>query len=434
MGRFFWGRFWGGRLPAMALAMSTAGLLAAGALAQNVPSPTPAPQIAAPQAATAGKISDGVVKIGLILDMSGPYSAVTGIGSATAAKMAVEDFGGKVLGVPIEVVSADHGNSPDRAASIARDWFGNQHVDAIMDVSGSSEALIVQAIGNTRDKIVSLSAPGAVRLTEEACTPNSIHYVFDTRSTARTVATSLLARGDKTWFFVTADYSFGYDLENDTTAVVTSQGGEVVGRARHPFEAKDFESYLARARDSGAKVVALANAGRDTDNTLKAAVHLGMVPGQQLIAALALRLNGVQALGLQTTQGLILSESFYWDLDDATRAWSRRFFERVHSMPNGLQAGVYSSTMHYLQAVARAGTDDTAAVMRAMREAPVNDFFAHNGQIRADGVMVHDMHLFQVKSPADSHYDWDYYRLLDTIPGDTAFAPLGASKCPLMKQ
>jgi branched-chain amino acid transport system substrate-binding protein len=376
-------------------------------------------------------ISDGVVKIGLILDMAGPYSNATGIGSATAARMAIEDFGGQVLGAPIEALVADHGNSPDRAASIARDWLGNQQVDAIMDVSGSSEALIVQAIANTRNKIVSLSGPGAVRLTNEACTPTSMHYVFDTRSIARTIGSSLVARGDDSWFFITADYSFGYDLESDTAAVVTAAGGQVVGRARHPFEAHDFSSYLARAQQSHAKVIALANAGTDTDDTIKQAAHLGM-PGTQLFAALALRIQNVHALGLQASQGLMMSESFYWDMNDATRAWSKRFFDRVGKMPNSLQAGVYSSTMHYLRAVARAGTDATGPVMQVMRTTPIDDFFAH-GQIRADGVMVHDVRLFQVKSPAESHYAWDYFKLLETIPGDTAFAPIGTSKCPLMK-
>jgi len=388
---------------------------------------------AAQPAAGAPAISDGVVKIGLILDMTGPYSSTTGIGSATAARMAVEDFGGKVLGAPIEIVVADHQNSADRAAAIARDWFGDQHVDAIMDVSGSSEALIVQRVADTRHKIVSLSAAGAERLSNEACTSTSIHYAFNTRAIAHTVGAALVARGDDTWFFITVDYSFGYDLENDTGAVVEASGGKVLGHARYPLDAHDFESYLARAQESQAKVIGLANAGRDLADTIKQAAGLHMIPGPQVFAAPALRITAVHTLGLETAQGLMLGESFYWDSDDATRAWSKRFFDRVKQMPNDVQAAVYSSTTHYLQAVASAGTDDTDAVMKAMRAAPIDDFYAHGGRIRADGVMVHDLHLFQVKTPTESHYPWDYFKLVATIPGEQAFGSLAQSKCPLVK-
>jgi len=272
-----------------------------------------------------------------------------------------------------------------------------------------------------------------VRLTNEACTPNSVHYVYDTRSVAQTVGTALVTRGDKTWFFITVDYSFGYDLENNTAAVITQSGGQVLGHARYPLDSHDFGSYLARARESGAKVIGLANGGSDLADTIKQAARLGMIPGPQLFAGLVLRINGVHALGLETTQGMILSESFYWDLNDATRAWSKRFFERTQKMPNSLQAGVYSSTMHYLRAVASAGTDDTDPVMKAMRDTPINDFFANYGRIRADGVMVHDMRLFQVKTPSESHYPWDYLKLVARVPGDQAFVPLAQSKCPLVK-
>ncbi len=384
--------------------------------------------------AQAAEISDGVVKLGLILDLSGPYSENTGQGSAAAAKMAVEDFGGKVLGAPIEVVVADHKNSADRAGAIARDWFDNQHVDAVMDVSGSSEALIVQRIADTRGRIAMLSAPGAERLTNEACTATAVHYVFDTYSIAHTVGTALVERGAKTWFFITVDYSFGYDLENDTAEIVRDKGGEVLGHARHPLNTADFSSYLARAQQSQAKVVALANGGADMSNAIKQAAQRGMIPGPQTFASLSLRLTGVHALGLDMTQGMVLSESFYWDLDEASRAWSKRFFAVVGKMPNSLQAGVYSSTTHYLQAVQSAGTDATEPVMKAMRGAPIDDFFTHNGHIRADGLMVHDTHLFQVKAPAESKYPWDYFKLVATVPGDTAFAPLSRSKCPLVKQ
>jgi branched-chain amino acid transport system substrate-binding protein len=384
-------------------------------------------------ATSAARVSDGVVKIGLILDLSGPYADTTGIGSATAAKMAVADFGGHVLGAPIEIVVADHQNSTDRAAAIARDWLGDQHVDAIMDVTGSSEALIVQAIANTRHKIVILNSAIAARLANEACTATSIHYTVDTHAIANTIGTALIARGDKTWFFITVDYSFGYDVEHNTEDVVEALGGEVVGGALYPLGANDFVSYLSRAQQSGAKVIGLANGGADLDNTIKQAAQLGMIPGPQVFAGLGMRINAVHSLGLGTTQGMMLAENFYWDLDEATRAWSKRFFEQTKKMPNSLQAGVYSATMHYLQAVARAGTDDTDAVMAAMRAAPVDDFFAHDAHIRADGVLVHDMRLFQVKAPSESHYPWDYLKLIATIQGEKAFGSLAESRCPLVK-
>ena len=382
----------------------------------------------------AARISDGVVKIALMLDMSGPYSANTGIGSATAARMAVEDFGGSVLGVPIEVVVADHKNRTDLALQIARDWFDNQHVDAIMDVTGSSEAQIVQRFADVRHKIISISSAVAERLSNEACTATSIHYASNTHAIANTVGAALVARGDDTWFFITVDYSFGYDLERDTTAVVEQHGGQVLGHARHPLGARDFESYLARAQQSHAKVIGLANGGGDMEETVRQAARMGMIPGPQVFAALALRINGIQSLGLETTQGMMLSESFYWDRSEAARTWSQRFFDRVRQMPNSLQAGVYSATLHYLQAVARTGTDDTDAVLAAMREAPIDDIFAHDGHIRADGVMVHDMPLFQVKTPAESQSPWDYLKLVATVPGEEAFGSLAQSTCPLVKR
>jgi len=379
-------------------------------------------------------ISDGVVKIGLILDMSGPYSEVTGAGSAAAAKMAVEDFGGRVLGAPIEVLVADHGNDPDRALSIARDWIDNQHLDAIMDVSGTSEALLVQRFADVRHKIVVLNAPQAARLSNESCTATAIHYVSNTQSSANTVGAGLMRQGANTWFFITVDYSFGYDLERDTMAVVEARGGKVLGRARHPLNTHDFRSYLARAQESKAKVIALANGGENLEDTIRQAYKLGMIPGPQIFAGLALRITGVNSLTLNTTQGMMLAESFYWDTDEATRSWSRRFFERVKLMPNSLQAGVYSSTTHYLRAIAAAGSDDTDAVLGKMRETPVDDFFAHGARIRADGVLVHDINLFQVKAPFESNYPWDYLKLVATIPGSEAFGSLKDSKCPLVKQ
>jgi branched-chain amino acid transport system substrate-binding protein len=378
-------------------------------------------------------ISDGVVRIGLILDLYGPYAELTGAGSATAARMAVEDFGGEVLGKPIEILIADHGDNTDRAAAIARDWFGSGKVDAVLDVAGSSEALIVQAIGHTHDRIVSISAAGAVRLTNEACTSTSIHYATDTYAASHILVPAIVSSGGKSWFFVTVDYSYGYDLENDAAALVRAGGGTVLGSARHPLDAPDFIPYLARARESHAQVIALANAGNDTLNAISAAAKINMIPGPQHLEALSLRINGIDDIGLMATQGMMIAAPFYWDLNDQTRTWSKRFFARVDKMPNELQAGLYSSVLHYLNAVKAAGTDATGPVMKAMRDTPIHDFFATDGQIRADGLMVHDMHLFQVKAPGESKYPWDYLRLVATISGAKAFQPLSQSKCPLVR-
>ncbi|MBV8890042.1 MAG: ABC transporter substrate-binding protein [Alphaproteobacteria bacterium] len=392
-----------------------------------------APAAALAQNAVAAA-SDGVVKLGLLLDLSGPYGNLSGRGSVAAARMAVEDFGGTVLGAPVEIVFADHHDKAEVAATTARDWFDAQHVDAIMDVSSSSAALQVQAIARSRDKIVMLSSAGAKRLTGEACSPTSVHYVFDTYAVAHTVGTALVARGGNTWFFITVDYSFGYDLENDTASVVTGSGGRVLGHARHPLDAPDFSSYLLQAQQSQAKVVGFADGGDDMIHAIQQAVKLGMRESGQTLALLSGVIDTIDTLGLATAQGMMLSEAFYWDMNDATRVWSRRFFERQRKMPNSLQAGVYSATMHYLQAVRAAGTDAADPVMEAMRAAPIDDFFAQGGHIRADGVMVHDMYLFRVKAPGESRGPWDYYELLAKIPGDQAFEPLSQSRCPLIKK
>lgn len=378
-------------------------------------------------------ISDGVVRLGVILDMTGPYSANTGQGSVVAAHMAIEDFGKTVLGAPIELLVGDSENSTEHARTLARTWFEQQKVDAIMDVAGSSEALIVQAIARSRDKIISLSAPVATRLTNEACSPTAIHYTTDTYASAHTIVPALVKAGGKTWFFITVDNGFGYDLEADAVAAVKAAGGRVLGHALHPLDAPDFTSYLSQAKESKAEVIALANAGNDTLSAIKTAAALHMIPGKQTFAGLMLHSNAIETLGLETTQGMMLADPFYWDLNDQTRAWSKRFFARVGRMPNAFQAGLYSSVLHYLKAVQHAGTDATEPVMAAMRSLPVDDMFAHDGHIRADGVMVHDMYLFRVKSPAESHYPYDDLKLVATIPGDQAFEPLSQSKCPLVK-
>jgi branched-chain amino acid transport system substrate-binding protein len=390
--------------------------------------------ITAASAQSTGKISDDVVKIGLLLDMSGPYADITGAGSETAAKMAAEDFGGKVLGKPIEVIAADHLNKPDIAAEKARQWFDTERVDALMDVAGSSSALAVQQIARTHNKIVVLNAPASTSLINEACGPTSVLYTYATYAIAHTVGEAVVKQGGNSWFFITADYAFGHNLERDTSTVVKAAGGQVLGSVKHPLNTLDFSSLLLQAQGSGAKVIGLANAGNDLISTVKQAAEFGLGKSDQRLAGLVVMIADVHSLGLAAAQGMMLSESFYWDLNDQARAWSRRFFERVGRMPTMLQAGVYSATMHYLKSIQVAETDDTDPVMKVMRSTPINDFFARNGRIRDDGLMVHDMYLFQVKSPVESKQPWDYYKLLAVVPGAQAFPPLAESKCPLVKK
>jgi branched-chain amino acid transport system substrate-binding protein len=381
------------------------------------------------------KISDGKVRIGLILDMSGVYADVTGPGSAAAAAMAVEDFGKTVLGAPVEVVVADHQNKADVAAATAREWFDTGQVDAILDVAASAPALAVAEIAKVKDRIAVFSGPGAVRLTNEACTPVTIHYAYDTYALANATGLATVKAGGTSWFFIAADYTFGHELARDAGAVVKASGGQVLGEVRAPLNTADFSSFLLQAQGSGAKVIGLANAGRDTTNAIKQAAEFGLTQGGgQRLAALLAYINDVHSLGLPATQGMLLTSGFYWDLDEGTRAFGQRFHARTGRMPNMSQAGVYSAVTHYLKAVQKSGTDATAPVMRAMREAPVDDFYGRGGRIREDGRMVHDMYLFQVKAPAESTGPWDLYKRLATIPGEEAFQPLSASRCPLVKR
>ncbi|WP_422650985.1 ABC transporter substrate-binding protein [Cupriavidus sp. H18C1] len=387
------------------------------------------------QAQTKATLSDDLVKVGLILDMSGLYADVTGRGSATAAQMAIDDFGGKVLGRKIELVVADHQNKADIAANKAREWFDTDRVDAILDVAASAPALAVLEVAKQKNRIVVFSGPGTERLTNDLCTPISVHYAYDTYALANTTARAMVQRGGKTWYFLTADYAFGHTLQDSATAVVTEAGGKVLGAARHPIGASDFASYLLQAQASKAQVVGLANAGGDSVNAIKAAHEFGLTrDNKQKLAGLLLYINDIHAIGLKTAAGLVLTEAFYWDMNDATRKWSRRYFDKLKKMPNMSQAGVYSSVMHYLKAVQAAGTDETAAVMKQMKAMPIQDFFTANGRIREDGRMVHDMYLFEVKTPAESKYPWDYYKVLATVPGDQAFIPPSKSKCPLLKR
>lgn len=380
------------------------------------------------------KVSDGVVKIGMIEDMSSIYADITGVGAVTAAKMAVEDFGATVLGKPIEVVSADHQNKPDIASATAREWFDSQHVDALMDVAASATALAVIEVAKTKNKIVVLNGPGAARITNEACTPVSIHYTYDNYALSHGTGAAMVKAGYDTWFFLTADYAFGHDLEQNTSAVVKASGGQVLGGVRVPLNNPDFSSALLQAQSSKAKVVGLADAGADTTNAVKQAAEFGIVRGGQKLAGLLVFINDINTLGLEVAQGMLLTNAFYWDRNEESRAWSQRYFQRMNRMPNMAQAGIYSATTHYLKAVQAAGTDDTKAVMEKMRSAPINDFFVKDGKIREDGRMVHAMYLYEVKKPSESQRAWDYYKPVATIPPEQAFQPLSESKCPLVKK
>lgn len=391
--------------------------------------------LASPSAfAQNSKVSDGIIKIGVIEDMSGVYADITGKGAVTAAQMAIDEFGGKVLGLPIELVYADHQNKPDIGGTIARRWFDTEKVDAILDVASSSPALAVLEIAKEKKKILTLSSPGSIRITNDACGPYTVHWAYDTYAIAQSTGRALVEQGFDTWYFVTADYAFGHSLENDLSAVVTSLGGKILGNIRHPVSTVDFSSALLTAQNSKPKVIALANAGGDTINSIKQASEFGLTQSGYKLAALAGFINDVHGLGLKEAQGLTITEASYWDLNDETRKWSQKFFATVGAMPNMLQTGTYSSVLHYLKAVQAAGTDSTEAVMAKMREMTVNDVFYKNGKIREDGRMVHDMYLFEVKKPSESKAAWDYYKLLATIPADKAFQPLSQSKCPLVKK
>jgi branched-chain amino acid transport system substrate-binding protein len=380
------------------------------------------------------KISDGVVKIGMIEDMSSIYADITGVGAVTAAKMAVEDFGGRVLGKPIEVISADHQNKADIASSIAREWFDTQHVDALMDVAASATALAAIDIAKAKNKIVVLNGPAAVRITNEACTPVSVHYAYDNYALSHGTGAAMVKAGYDSWFFITADYAFGHDLEQSVAAVVKASGGKVLGSVRVPINTSDFSSALLQAQASKAKVVGLANAGADTTNSIKQAAEFGIVRGGQKMAGLLVFINDVNTLGLEAAQGMLLTNAFYWDRNEESRAWAQRYSQRMNRMPNMTQAGIYSATTHYLKAVQAAGTDETQAVMEKMRSTPINDFFAKDGRIREDGRMIHEMYLYEVKKPAESKGQWDYYKFVAAIPADQAFQPLSESKCPLVKK
>jgi branched-chain amino acid transport system substrate-binding protein len=375
-----------------------------------------------------------VVKIGVLTDLSGTYSDLAGSGAVLATKMAVEDFIAKEKpNFKIEVVSADHQNKADIASNKAREWFEREGVDTATELVTTSVALAVMKVAKEKDRIALMSGPASTPITNEQCNDVTVHYTYDTYALANGTAKAVTKQGGKSWFFLTADYAFGQALEKDASAVVTANGGKVLGSVRHPFPGSDFSSFLLKAQSSGAQVIGLANAGADTTNAIKQAAEFGITPTQSL-AGLLMFITDIHSLGLKTTQGMYLTEGFYWDLNDETRAWSKRFFGVQKKMPTMVQAGQYSSVYHYLKAVKAAGTDDTKKVMAQMKKMPINDFFAKNGQIREDGRMVHDMYLMQVKKPADSKYPWDYYHVRQTIPAAEAFQPLAQSRCPLVKK
>ncbi|TXN05545.1 ABC transporter substrate-binding protein [Methylobacterium sp. WL103] len=377
--------------------------------------------------------ADGGIKIGVLTDMSGGYSDLAGKGSVTAAQLAIEDFGKTVGGRKVELIVADHQNKADIASTIARRWFDTEGVDAIFDTNSSVAGLAVREVARAKGKVDVNSGAGSMALTNAACSPTGAHWSWDTHALAAGTAAALADDPKNTWFFITADYTFGHDLEAQVTRVVKAKGGTVFGSVKHPFPNADFSSYLIQAQASGARIIGMANAGADTINTIKQAAEFGIAEGGQSLGGLNIFLTDVNSVGLKAAQGMILTTGFYWDLDDRTRALAQRFGARMGGrMPTMVQAGDYSAVLHYLKAAEAAGTDDGLAVMAKMRELPIEDAFARNAKLRPDGRMVHDMYLARVKTPAESKGPWDFYTILKTIPGDEAFQPLAQSTCKLV--
>lgn len=382
--------------------------------------------------AMAQKFTDEKVRIAVLSDMSTLYADTAGKGSVEAARMAIEDFGSKVLGKSIELVSGDHQNKADIGATLARAWYDRDGVDAIFDINNSSVAVAVGNLARERNKMVILTGTASISMTNENCGPTSVHYVYDTYALANVAAKGMASKGAKNWYVIGTDYAFGKAMAASLTEFVEASGGKVVGSVFHPLNNNDFSSYLLQAQASKADTIGLANATSDTVNTIKTARQFGITEKQSVVPMLMF-INDVHALGLQEGQGMKFASGFYWDRTPESRTWSHRYFQRMKKMPSMIQAGTYSAVTTYLKAIQAAGTDDGATVSAKMKELPINDFFAQGGKIRADGRMVHDMYLVQVKKPADSKYPWDYYNVISTIPGDQAFQPLSKSKCSLVK-
>ena len=377
------------------------------------------------------QISDNVVKIGVLNDQSGLYADLGGPGSVVAARIAVEDFGGTVLGKPVEIVFADHQNKSDVGVAIAREWFEVGNVDMAIGFDHSAVALAVEQLAYEKNRIAIAGAVGSTAFTGKSCTPTEASWIYDSYALTTSLAKAIVAEGRDSWFFITVDYAFGHSLEADATAAVKAAGGKVLGSVRHPLNTADFSSYLLQAQASGAKVVAFANGGGDMVNATKQANEFGLTKNQTIVSLLVFN-SDVHSMGLQAAQGLKFVTAFYWDRNDETRAWSKRFFDRQGRMPTMPQAAIYSAIRHYLGAIAAAGTDEAKAVMAKMRETPVNDFYVKNGRLREDGRLIHDMYFAQVKTPSESKGVWDYYKVLATIPGDQAFRPLAEGGCPLV--
>jgi branched-chain amino acid transport system substrate-binding protein len=379
------------------------------------------------------EISGDVVKIGVLNDMSSLYADLGGQGSVEAARMAIADFSGTVNGKKIELISADHQNKPDIGSAIATQWIDNDGVDAIVDVPTSSVALAVQQVARNKTKVFLISGAASSDLTGKACSPTSVHWTYDTVALANGTGAAIVKAGGDTWFFITADYAFGHALERDTSRVVEANGGKVLGKVRAPLNNADFSSFLLQAQASKAKIIGLANAGGDTINSIKQAAEFGVVEGGQKLAGLLVFITDIHSLGLPAAHGLQLTEAFYWDQNDATRAWSKRFFDKIKRQPSMVQAGVYGAITHYLNAIKATNSDDGLTVVKAMKATPVNDFMTKNGKIREDGTLVRDMYLFEVKAPSESKSPWDYYKQIAVIPGEEAFKLPGPNECPLVK-
>jgi len=373
------------------------------------------------------------IKIGVLNDMSSLYADNGGPGSVVAAQMAVEDFGGTVLGKKIEIINADHQNKPDLGASIARQWFERDGVQMITDVPTSSVGLAVQEVARDTKKVVINVGSATSDLTGKACAPTGLHWLYNTVALANGTGAAVVKAGGDTWFFITADYAFGHALERDTTAVVEKNGGKVLGSVKVPLNNADFSSFLLQAQSSKAKIIGLANAGGDTQNSIKQAAEFGIVQGGQKLAGLLVFIADVHSLGLQTAQGLQLTESFYWDQDDQTRAWSKKFFDKFHKEPTMIHAGVYSAVTHYLESVKATGSVDGPTVVKDLKAKPVNDFVIRNGHFQDDGMLVHDMYLYEVKKPSESKGEWDLYKLIATIPGAEAYKRPNGNECPMVK-
>ena len=380
------------------------------------------------------QISGGVIKIGVLNDQSSLYADISGQGAGVAARMAVEDFGAAKKGMKVEVIQADHQNKPEVGSAIARQWYDRDGVDVIVDVPTSSVALAVNQVTREKNKAFLVSGAATSDLTGKACSPNTIHWTYDTWMLAHGTGSAIVNTGGKTWFFLTADYAFGHALERDTEEVVIKNGGKVLGKVRHPLNAQDFSSFLLQAQSSKAQIIGLANAGGDTINSIKQASEFGIVEGGQGLAGMLVFISDVHALGLKTAQGLIFTETFYWDRNDASRAFAKRFAPQYKgNMPTMVQAGVYSAVLHYLKAVEALKSDDGPKVIAKMKEMPTDDPLFGKGRVRQDGRKIHDAYLVEVKRPAESKYPWDYYKIRATIPAEQAFRPEKEGGCPLVK-